>query len=507
MQLVDRWKGQLRANLHNPDFWSQNDQSSLLYVPTGAGFSGSAQMKLFCDAFPAPGHLFHPTQLSRLDNQLTTISTTCDPSSGQICEELVLNWTQQSPKLAWLLPPTSAQLAFPLRRYQLAFTLIASIDLDTGLLKACRVYWDQASLLAQVEAFKQIFKPLMKPSVAAEVFESTCLPILSGREGVKRLLEATSASLMNPFAPLAMRRSTSLNSITSMMNDLPEQSELAVTPKMPARSRTINPALLSTMRLGDSEEDSEGDEVKIKVAVDSPAPAHIRSVKSRVFDETREEPITYKPIMQPSGPRANASSIFDDVSDFKPSLPVDPKKFESSIFKDDLSVQTATPLKNMPQTNRVLFESRVFEGDAEEGVHSLPVGNAQPLSESHVLAPEEDLELGAVKGAAASLARPQMEGHFRGAQLGETNPTAPAEPLHTSYSIRFNPNQSQISLVDGENEPSIPASNRTSLAASRSTYNMNRSQIVFDFDDPQPVEVKLSSRVNAPPGGHSTLEL
>lgn len=506
MQLVDRWKSQLRANLHNPDFWSQSEQASLLYVPTGAGFSGSAQMKLFCDAFPAAGHLFHPTQLSRLDNQLTTISTTCDPSLGQICEELVLNWTQQSPKLAWLLPPTSAQLAFPLRRYQLAFTIIARVNLESGLLENCRVYWDQASLLAQVEAFKQIFKPLMKPSVAAEVFESTCLPILSGREGVKRLTAELSASVMNPFAPLAMRRSTSLNSLTSILTDLPEQSELAVTPKMPARSRTVNPALLSTMRLGDDSDPEE--EVKVKVAVDSPAPAHIRSVKSRtLFDETREEPLTYKPIMQPSGPRANASSAFDDASDFKPSLPVDPKKFESSIFKEEGSQSVGTPLKNMPQTNRVLFESRVFDGEDSSTQSSLAVGNAQPLPESQLLAPEEYLELGAVKGLSATLARPQMDGHFRGAQLGETSPGSSTEPLHPALSMRFNPNQSQINLVDGENEPSFPASNRTSLAASKSAYNLNRSQIVFDFDDPQPAPVKLSSRVNAPPGGHSTLEL
>ncbi len=441
--LTKLWQSQLRANLHNPDFWS-SENASLLYVSTGAGFCGSEQLKAFCSAFPSSSHPFNCS-----DSQIQSISLLVDEQAGALSEEFVVSWTQQGVKLPWLLPSVS----FPLRRFELPFTVNVQLCPKRQKLLNVRVSWDQAGLLKQLNLEKMISE----------------FNLLSSREVTKRLVGPLSAELMNPLSPLPgpLKRDTSLNSLNSIIADLPAASELAVTPKKPIRSRSINPALLSSMRLGVEEDELPIDGGKAKLLTDSPAPAHVRAVKSRVFDQ---EPLEYRPLMS-AGKDHNASNIFDST----------PQSYQP-ILSD----------------NKKRFESRVFESEPKEIINH--VGNSQPSQESHFMAPEEDLKLGRVEGPNVTLARPQMQGHFKGAQLGETVPFINRKAASADA---YDPNKSQIDFGVDENAP--PAS---SIHVKGANFNHNRSQIIFDYDNPQQgTTVKPSSRVNAPPGGHSTIEL
>lgn len=466
--LTKLWKEELRANLHKPSAWSpESSEISLLYVPTGAGFCGPEQLKTFTACFPAASHLFNEAQLCRSENELQSLSCVVSEDNWCLTEDFLLCWTQQGVKVPWLLPGVS----FPLRRFELPFTVHAQLCPESQKLLRVRVHWDQAVLLKQISSANE--KLLSEFS------------LLSAREVSKRLLGPLTAELMNPLSPLPapLKKSTSLNSLGALVAELPSASELAVTPKMPSRSRSINPALLSSMRLGAEEDDANDNDSKEKprLLTDSPAPAHVRSVKSRVFDQ---DPLQYRPIMS-AGKDHNASNVFDSTPQpYQPILPVDKKRFESRVFGNDA------------------------DDDVDKGTTIVHVGNAQPLQESHLIAPEEDLKLGLLEGPNASLARPQMQGHFKGAQLGETVPSASPCATQQHPSNLIDPNKSQINFSFNEVDENAPPCQNSFHLTKGAAFNPNRSQIVFDFDEPQAAApVKPSSRVVAPPGGHSTIEL
>jgi hypothetical protein len=470
MTLSALWTQKLRPNLHCPANWTCNENVKLVYVPSSAGFCGPSQKDQFLSNNSAEQHIFNEPVA------LESINCSFNESSRQICDEFVLTWTQKSSRMDWLLPGND----FPLQSYRCSFVVSAQIS-ESMLLQSVRVYWDQGSLLLQTGILSKSLKSLVKPGNIDALENTLCsLPLYNDYAA----LLTSDPSLLNCLRRSAKPVIGALNNITSILNDLPHSSSgLAVsTPKMPARSRSINPALMGTLNFDKD------------LPFDSPLPPNTRSVKSRnIFSDEPEKTAATNASNYHPGLASNErflqnakSHIFDEDSVYKPTLNLNETyshQYESSIFNPNRSPSKKLS-HNLPQTDKILFESHVF--DSMNSDHKISdaatikhVATAPPQCPSHIISPEEDLKVQS-KAPSASLSRPSMLGHFHGSSIGETcndKNSDKNEPIKfvPSTAIRFDPNQSQIRL-GGDEENDSNRSNRQP-STRKSTYDPNRSQI------------------------------
>lgn len=440
------WTNKLRSNLHNPSNWNQSNDCKLVHVPTGIGFYGQDQMKKYFEKYGT---------FDIFNEGIQSVSCTVEESTGRIFDEFVLDWTQIRSRMEWMLPG----LDFPLQKYRLSFVISAQIDPITKLIQSARVYWDQASILLQSGILMRSIKHLMRPNTS-EALENalTSLPISSNR--YRGLLFNTFVS--DEDKPVL---GGGLNSITSILSDLPRSTSgpAVLTPQRPASSRSLNPALLGTLKFGDDQ------------PFDSPLPANTRNVKSRnIFFEDAEEiaakqkkqpvqmglfdkmasPDSYRPGLASNAVSNNNSTshVFDkDVQPekYNPSLHLNETfthQYESKIFAPSSPIKKTS---NLPQTDKILFESHVFDTDSNQQELQQHVATAPPQSSSHILSPEENLKC-QPETVSATLSRPGMLGHFRGASFGDTLTGDDSLGTSTKYipstAIRFDPNKSQIFL-------------------------------------------------------------
>lgn len=437
------WIEKLRPNLHEISNWnSVEDCCKLIYAPSGVGFTGNEQMKRFCSLNPK--HIFSNTE------GIQSVSCYVDEVNGKVFDEFVLTWTQKSSRMEWLLPGDSYDL--PLQNYRLNFVISAEIDVKSGLMKSVRVYWDQSSLLLQSGILMRSLRGLVR-SGSSEALENvlTSLPISNDYN----LLLGKRISEEKPSIG-------ALNNITSILNELPKSTSgpAVLTPQRPTRSRSLNPALLSTLKFDND------------LPFDSPVASNVRSVKSRniFFDEeTVEKKAPVKPV-----------NLFDDItsaptSKYNPQLQLNENylhQYESKIFSCESPTKKST---NLPQTDKILFESHVFDSKSDSTDSVKHVATAPPQCPSHILSPEENLKCER-ETVSATLMRPGMLGHFRGASLSSAE-TSESTKFIPSTAIRFDPNRSQIVLgYETGEEENI---NNRQPATRKSAYDPNRSQIVL----------------------------
>ena len=460
------WNEKLRSSLHIPANWTNSGDCKLVHVPTDVGFYGPEQMKQFCSQ-NGPCNIFN--------EEIQSVSCLVDEATGRIVDEFVAEWTQSITKMGWMLPG----LEFPLRKYRLSFVISAEIDPIKKLLQSVRVYWDHSSLLKQIGV----------------------IPLPSGEESKSKY-----RGLLENYFPLV----GGLSNLTSILDDLPRSTSgpAVMTPQRPASSRSLNPALLGTFKFSDDK------------LFDSPLPANTRNVKSRniFFEDSDEVQKTqtppqiglfekmaknesYRPgLASNSGASHNCTShVFtktgDDDKKYLPTMNLNETfshQYESDIFSCDPAKMKKWTGSNLPQTDKILFESHVFDSTSDQpGLQQLKenhhVATAPPQCQSQILSPEEDLKCKR-DDVSATLSRPSMLGHFRGSSLGETLNTAEGSEdkdkkfnnFIPSTAIRFDPNKSQIVL--GE---------------------------YFPEDDKESAPKRNgfvpSSRVFAPPGGQSTI--
>ena len=496
LPLQTLWTEQLRSGLHNPANWStSNDCCKLIYVPTGAGFYGTEQMKTFCQ-----GNGSNSIWSNQEDVQ--TVNRFVDEASGQVFDEIVVNWIQKLSRMEWMLPG----IDLPLQKYRLSFVISAQIDLTSQLLKSVRVYWDQGSFLLQSGVLMRSLRSLVRPG-SSEALENALisLPINSEFTGLLNDNSAHFAANAKTSGDEEKKPAIgALNNITSILSELPHSTHgpAVMTPQRPATSRALNPALLGSLKLGDG-----------LSAFDSPMPANTRSVKSRniFFDE--EELSAPK-----TQPRSKSLGLFDKESDsFRPGLAVNkgstqnstshvfdqdanPRhynpsmqinenyihQYESQIFNAEAGMNATSKASNLPQTDKILFESHVFDSmkpETSAAVNQPHVATAPPQQPTHILSPEENMQL-APEVTSSTLSRPGMLGHFRGASLGDTlNSSNEEVKFIPSTAIRFDPNRSQIVLggyCDDEDG-------------------------VLNQKGSKSMEFHPTSRVMAPPGGKSTI--
>lgn len=439
------WIEELRPNLHEISNWSSvEDCCKLIYATSGVGFTGNEQMKRFCSLNPK--HIFSNTE------GIQSVSCYVDEVNGKVFDEFVLTWTQKSSRMEWLLPGDSYDL--PLQKYCLNFVISAEIDIQSNLMKSVRVYWDQASLLLQSGILMRSLRGLVRPG-SSEALENvlTSLPISNDYN----LLLGKSISEEKPSIG-------ALNNITSILNELPKSTSgpAVLTPQRPTRSRSLNPALLSTLKF-----DTD-------LPFDSPVASNVRSVKSRniFFDEeTIEKKAPVKPF-----------NLFDDItsapttSKYNPQLQLNENylhQYESKIFSNESPTKKTTT--NLPQTDKILFESHVFDTKSDSMDTVKHVATAPPQCPSHILSPEENLKCER-ETVSATLMRPGMLGHFRGASLSSSE-TSESTKFVPSTAIRFDPNRSQI-VLGYENDEEETIINRQP-STRKSAYDPNRSQIVL----------------------------
>ena len=476
------WTEKLRPGLHNPFNWSTvGNNCKLIYAASGAGFYGTEQMKQFCQGNGENSIWNSP-------DDIQTVNCFADESCGQVFDEFVVNWIQKSSRMEWILPG----IDLPLQKYRLSFVISAKIDPINRLLQNVRVYWDQGSFLLQSGILLRSFRSLIRPG-SSEALENVLisLPIASEYPG---LLNDKADHFVKNDEEKKPPTIGPLNNISSILSDLPHSTSgpAVMTPQRPTTTRALNPALLGSLKLGDGHS-----------AFDSPLPANTRSVRSRsIFFEEEEEDSAPK-----AQPRNKAIGLFEkDSVSFRPGLagtqncvsrvfdqdckpgPYNPTmginenyihQYESQIFSPEAK-DSILKVSNLPQTDKILFESHVFDSTKSESntpENQMHVATAPPQQSSHILSPEENLKY-AYQVPSATLSRPGMQGHFRGASFGDTlNPETEQAKFIPSTAIRFDPNRSQIFLgghCDDEK-------------ASKS------------------MEFVPSSRVSGPPGGKSTI--
>lgn len=553
--LSDCWTRNLRPALHNTSSWSLNDSNvKLIHVPTGAGFFGHDQMKSFCTNSQV--NLFRAEDVQ-------SINCWVDEVTGGVCDEFVLEWTQKTSRMEWLLPGND----LPLQRYSLSFVITAKIDPLTKLLNYVRVYWDQGSLLMQAGIFLRSLRSLslFKPN-SSETFEKIieALPVSNDYRGLLN----DGAVLMNISSSNEKQKPKigALNNITSILNELPicNSGPAVSTPQRPASSRSINPALLNTLKLGGTNYDQP---------FDSPIPVNTRSVKSRniFFEEEDEEtdhqrklnqqPTTknhtglfgeincneYRPTLasNPGAIHNSTSNIFDQnlkkqQQKFNPSLNLNENfahQYESRIFSPTSSSPTKAKCVNLAQTDKIIFESHVFDGMKPESELAttraeIHVATAPPQCPSNISTPLEDLNAKFIAAPVSQL-RPSMVGHFKGSLIGSGSGSGSLddenedEKFIPSTTIRFDPNRSQIVLGDSSEDLFINHKLSSSFSAAenyqfhsnqnqihlptirKQSFDPNRSQICLgDYDETKAKpQFQPTSRVSAPPGGNSSIQL
>ena len=146
------------------------------------------------------------------------------------------------------------------------------------------------------------------------------------------------------------------------------------------------------------------------------------------------------------------------------------------------------------------------------------VATAPPQCPSNISTPLEDLNAKFV-AAPVSQSRPSMVGHFKGSLIGSGSGSLDdeneSEKFIPSTAIRFDPNRSQIVLGDSSEDLFINRklssaaenhSHQINLSTIRKqSFDPNRSQICLgDYDE---TKAKPTSRVSAPPGGNSSIQL
>jgi carboxymethylenebutenolidase len=126
------------------------------HIPTMAGGVGHDQLKRF--------YKYHFIGGNPPDTTLTPISRTV--GTDQIVDEMLFSFTHTS-RIDWMLPgvpPTG-------RRVEVA--LVAIVRFENGKLAHEHIYWDQASVLAQIGLIDEAVLPVVGAQAARKVMDRT----------------------------------------------------------------------------------------------------------------------------------------------------------------------------------------------------------------------------------------------------------------------------------------------------------------------------------------------
>jgi len=127
----------------------------LNHVPVRAGGSGAADVRAFYDQHLV-GKFFPP------DVEIVNVSRTAD--SEQMVDEMVIRFTHTQ-AIDWMLPgiaPTGRFVQIP---------VVVIVRADDGLVTHEHIYWDQASVLAQIGLLNPAGLPITGAEQADQILD------------------------------------------------------------------------------------------------------------------------------------------------------------------------------------------------------------------------------------------------------------------------------------------------------------------------------------------------
>ena len=131
----------------------------LNHVPVMTGGVGSTEVRQFYSKFFIPKH---PP-----DTEVVPVARTV--GSDRIVDELIHKFTHTI-EMPWILPGVS-----PTGK-RVEFTVVVVIEFRDGLIAGERIYWDQASVLAQIGLIDKNFLPVTGAEASRKVVDPTREP-------------------------------------------------------------------------------------------------------------------------------------------------------------------------------------------------------------------------------------------------------------------------------------------------------------------------------------------
>lgn len=136
-QLIDVWEAHTAAEFETKDadaaIATMTDDPVLIHVPVGTGATGKEALRRFY------AEILIPQAPADFDLQLLTRSV----GQNRIIDEFIMRFTHTL-RMDWLAPgiePTGRQLAVP---------TVGIITFEDGKISSEHIYWDQATVLAQL---------------------------------------------------------------------------------------------------------------------------------------------------------------------------------------------------------------------------------------------------------------------------------------------------------------------------------------------------------------------
>jgi carboxymethylenebutenolidase len=168
-RLIALWEQHVRLEFADRDpaatVDTMSDDNYVNHVPVMTGGRGRAEMLDFY------GKDFIPQMPA--DTQITLVCRTV--GQGRVIDEMIFRFTHDV-EMAWMLPgvpPTGRRVEVP---------LVAVVQLRDGKIVCERIYWDQASVLVQLELFDTARLPVAGIESARKLLD----PSLPSNELIRR---------------------------------------------------------------------------------------------------------------------------------------------------------------------------------------------------------------------------------------------------------------------------------------------------------------------------------
>lgn len=393
MSVIEVWENKHRGELHSISSWDM-ENASLTYIPSNLSATSFEQFDTLSRLYPSNSHPFNKDQLTRYNNKWEQVSITWDSERRHLIEEIVINASHQE-RLDYFVPGLEATK----KTFLLPMIIFAKYSKNSNLLENVRVWWDQASLLKQLDHFQLSFNNLIHMSSRHESSFNNALSSLpipdpsaiahriinpSIRNGNSLLdlnLLLKERKLNGPLENLGQLRKNLPACHSSnnkfFISDSPTLEWRPTPPSGPTRSAensdnmnslltdSLHPMVMSSSQLLKRSSSFERNPLlpengNLFENQDYKAIRISKESKGRsIFDEQEETSIPQRNGIDASHFK---STIFIDKSDYRPTIGLDPSKniiSDESMFSDKIFIKKEES-KSFDEMGR--FESKAFKG-------------------------------------------------------------------------------------------------------------------------------------------------
>lgn len=397
--VVEIWENEHRGELHTPSSWDM-ENASITYIPSNLSATSEAQLEVLSKLYPSSSHPFNKDQLTRYNNRWEQVSVSWDAERRHLVEELIINASHQE-RLDYFVPGLEATK----KSFLLPVIVFAKYSKNSDLLENVRIWWDQASLLKQLDHFQLSFNNLIHMSARHESSFNNALsslPIPDPSSTAHRIIHPSQRngnSLLdlqnllkerNLDGPLENVRQLRKNLPTSSRKDSHDSSSKIFLSDSPTLEWRPEPPSGPT-RLAENSSNMNSlltDNVQLNAVSSNQLKRSPSNERNPLLPENGNlfKNENYKAIRTssdklsrtifdeqgpPSTPRRNGidashfkSSIFVDKSDYRPTIGLDPSKNITSNESIFSSKESVTSKEDHPKAfdDEGRFKSKAFNG-------------------------------------------------------------------------------------------------------------------------------------------------